>query len=307
MAASFSQASFASTIEAGAAVPEFSVSTVGDIDRDGYADVLVGIPTANSNRGQVFLFCGSPSGPLRYPSWTAEGSQTNAGFGTSVGPAGDVNSDGFADVIVSAPGQNTIHVYHGSRLGLAVAPNWAAANIQRDGIAAAAGDINADGFADIFVGEPGLANLDGRLTAWFGSRRGLAPEPAWTVARDPLSLPVFQNTSANPQTLGPFIPVILAYMDSIAPRDTAATTNVAPRKYRGLIWLGAGLIALAAVVHVAFKPKQNQPEETEKPAPHELELVPADKILGEQHALMIEAVTQKVQAIKAARDQSLCR
>src|SRR5829696_4439979 len=102
------------------AIPEgLSVALAGDVDRDGYADVLVG----DSKAGRSFLFCGSANGPLRYPSWTVTGGQSNAAFGALVAPAGDVNNDGFADVIVTAPGAGgAVYVYHGSSLGLSVTP-----------------------------------------------------------------------------------------------------------------------------------------------------------------------------------------
>src|SRR5262245_45326302 len=59
------------------------------------------------------------------PAWTTEGNQVFAGFGISVSSAGDVNRDGYADVIVVSPGfdggqnnEGRAYVYHGSKNGL---------------------------------------------------------------------------------------------------------------------------------------------------------------------------------------------
>ena len=62
------------------------------------------------------------------PSWTAqEGDQANATFGDSVGTAGDVNGDGYSDVIIGAraydsgqTNEGRAFVYHGSATGLSL-------------------------------------------------------------------------------------------------------------------------------------------------------------------------------------------
>ena len=76
---------------------------------DGYSDVIVGAPyydfgQANEGR-RLRLSRVGPSG-LSTAAWTAEGDQADAYFGYSVGTAGDVNGDGYSDVIVGASGYN---------------------------------------------------------------------------------------------------------------------------------------------------------------------------------------------------------
>jgi hypothetical protein len=73
------------------------------------------------------------------PAWTAEGDQIGAGFGISVATAGDVNGDGFSDVIVGAyqydngeANEGRVYVYHGSAAGLASTPTWTAESNQFD-------------------------------------------------------------------------------------------------------------------------------------------------------------------------------
>lgn len=69
-----------------------SVSTAGDINGDGYDDVIV---------GSVFVHHGSPSGLLALPGFSDEGNQTSARLGWDAGPAGDVNGDGASEIIVA--------------------------------------------------------------------------------------------------------------------------------------------------------------------------------------------------------------
>ncbi|HUD70721.1 MAG TPA: SdrD B-like domain-containing protein, partial [Dongiaceae bacterium] len=52
--------------------------------------------------GRAYLYLGSASGPGPGPVWTGESDQAYAFFGTSVAGAGDVNGDGFSDIIIGA-------------------------------------------------------------------------------------------------------------------------------------------------------------------------------------------------------------
>jgi hypothetical protein len=77
------------------------------VNGDRYSDVIVGATLyANGQfrEGRAFAYQGSPSGLLTSLAWTAESNQTDSDFGFMLGSAGDVNGDGFADVIVGAQG-----------------------------------------------------------------------------------------------------------------------------------------------------------------------------------------------------------
>src|SRR5262249_46536930 len=83
----------------------YSVSSAGDVNGDGYADVIVGRPPFDNGQGaegRPFLYLGSARGLSPIPVWTAECDQDSANFGYSVATAGDVNRDGYTDVIVGA-------------------------------------------------------------------------------------------------------------------------------------------------------------------------------------------------------------
>ncbi len=107
----------------------YSVATAGDVNGDGFSDVIVGAwkcDNGHTNEGGASVYLGSPNGLSLNASWTAEGEQANANFGNSVASAGDVNGDGYSDVIVGAMGyaatannRGRAFVYLGSASGLA--------------------------------------------------------------------------------------------------------------------------------------------------------------------------------------------
>jgi hypothetical protein len=86
-----------------------SVSGAGDVNGDGYADVIVGAAhydAGETYEGFAFVFLGSAAGIADGSPATAaaqlESDQVMAELGYSVAGAGDVNGDGYADVIVGA-------------------------------------------------------------------------------------------------------------------------------------------------------------------------------------------------------------
>ncbi|MBW1789366.1 MAG: FG-GAP repeat protein [Deltaproteobacteria bacterium] len=99
----------------------YSAASAGDVDGDGYDDVIIGAPDANT-RGRVYLYKGSAAGLSTTPDWIGEGFNAFAGkgFGTTLASAGDVNGDGKDDIIVGAPHHSLDYtdmgaafVYHG--------------------------------------------------------------------------------------------------------------------------------------------------------------------------------------------------
>jgi len=167
-----------------------SVAAAGDVNGDGYDDVIVGAQACDNWTGRVYVYAGSPSGVGATPIFTAGGEGPSNSFGRSVGSAGDVNGDGYSDVVVGAHGygdfQGRIYVYTGSADGLGAVPTFTATgekvNAHFGYSAGTAGDVNRDGYDDLIVG----ANRQSKNTGWIyvfpGSSNGLSATPIFTAA-----------------------------------------------------------------------------------------------------------------------------
>jgi hypothetical protein len=168
-----------------------SVGTAGDVNADGYADIIVAarfFGEAQSEMGKVYVYHGSPTGPSPLANWSVQGTQNNQSFGSSVGGAGDVNGDGYSDIIVGSSGTNRAYVFHGSATGLSIPAAWTAQNAQAGAFFGSetktAGDVNGDGYADVIVGAYSFDNGqtdEGAVFVYHGSPAGLSPAPAWTA------------------------------------------------------------------------------------------------------------------------------
>jgi parallel beta-helix repeat protein len=165
----------------------YSVANAGDVNGDGYSDVIVGAyayDNGEDGEGRAYLYHGSATGLLTGPAWTAEGNQTDAYFGRSVASAGDVNGDGYSDVIVGARAYDgRAYVYHGSATGLSTSFAWTAEGNQTEYYfgwsVASAGDVNGDGYSDVIVGV--FYSNDGIAYVYHGSATGLSTSFAWTA------------------------------------------------------------------------------------------------------------------------------
>lgn len=179
----------------------FGVAGAGDVNKDGFDDVIVGAygfdnGTLNTNEGRAFLYRGSSSGISSEPDHSFVYNKSYSYFGNSVAGAGDVNGDGWPDVIIGAYGydgnfsnQGAIFVYYGSDIGFSTTPSWQFMGEPEEGAylgwgVAGAGDINNDGIDDIIVGAPfvdGAYTDEGKIYVFYGSVVGLPPSPSWSA------------------------------------------------------------------------------------------------------------------------------
>jgi hypothetical protein len=167
-----------------------SVAAAGDVNGDGYVDLLIGAPYAapsgKSSAGSSFVINGRETptnvdlGDLFSAGFRINGANDGDNSGYSVAGAGDMNSDGYADLLIGAPyaslpGKDyagvSFVVYGGDEttdIDLATLHTGGfgingANTFDRSGLSVAGtGDVNKDGKADLLIGSPN-ADYAGRV------------------------------------------------------------------------------------------------------------------------------------------------
>lgn len=143
------------------------VSGAGDVNADGYDDVIVSGNTLFlqvQNQGRVYVYSGFDGSTLM----TLDGFPSQIGFGASVSDAGDLNTDGFDDILVGAYQSNHAYAFSGADGSLMY--TWSHPN-QINGFGfsmSRAGDVNNDGCEDVIIGFPYLAQRTGLAQVFSG-------------------------------------------------------------------------------------------------------------------------------------------
>ncbi len=179
----------------------YSVSGTGDVNNDGFDDIIIGAPAAAYEAGISYVIFGKAAG---FTDIFLENLDSNQGFsitgasrsysGRSVSGAGDINGDGYDDIIIGAPyadsdgrtSTGTSYIIFGKATGFTNINLASLASSQGFSIyglsaydysgssVSSAGDFNGDGYADIIIGAPAgyQGNYCGRAYVIFGKANG---------------------------------------------------------------------------------------------------------------------------------------
>jgi hypothetical protein len=139
-----------------------AIAAVGDVNGDGFVDLAV---ASGGDPGTVNIYEGGPAGPMMGNALLPPGPVT-AGFGTTMASAGDVDGDGYGDVIVG--GLEVAQVFLGGAKGMASPAAFTLAGAAGgDALSVhGPGDVNGDGAPDVYVGG----------VLYLGSGHGFAPQ-----------------------------------------------------------------------------------------------------------------------------------
>lgn len=167
----------------------FALASLGDVTGDGCGEIAIGAYNNSSGKGAVYIYHGSSSGIGSSASTTLAGTSSGGEFGWSVDGAGDVNGDGYNDLVVGADyigaGNGAAYVYYGGPSGIS---STSVTSLAGSGAGyfgwsvAGVGDVNGDGYDDIAVGAPYHSASVGRVYVFHGASAGLGGSVVATLS-----------------------------------------------------------------------------------------------------------------------------
>jgi len=209
-----------------------------DWNGDGYGDILVGAPVNLSSDGYVYLYSGKDGSLLT----TVVGESYGTQFGYSVANVGDMNADGYPEILVGEPLNSELNRYSGRATLLSgrtlrrlyhfysTGARWT----QFGTVVAGGRDYNGDGIPDLLVSEPAGSTQKpkgGRLTLFAGNDLFLQAIPNEVTGGDSLvvdtrggapggiALLALQDVGGTPL----FLPIQLGTLDTNGEMELAAT------------------------------------------------------------------------------------
>jgi hypothetical protein len=193
-----------------------SVSGAGDVNGDGYADVIIGAPDAGANhQGEAYVIfghAGAFAANLDLSHLTAAQGFEIAGTGGDlaggkVSAAGDLNGDGYDDLLVGNPGSGSVEVIYGGAFGHTSGTliEGSSASETLNGSSAAesiiggAGNdtLNGGGGADVIKGGAGNDSIHVNDGSFFRIDGGEGSDTLYLNYAGPIDLSSFNNGNGS--------------------------------------------------------------------------------------------------------------